>query len=133
MSKSIRLSEKHGVNPSLAKCFCCGDDYGVILFGRMKEDKEAPRTVHMGYCKKCEDAMKEGGVFIIEARPSDKMEDRENPYRTGRLVCIKEEAFKRIINIEIPKKRICYMEIAAFDKLFGDTFVEKAKEGGDKE
>lgn len=40
---SIRLSEKHGVNPMLASCFLCGEDTGEIaLLGKMKGDAAAP-------------------------------------------------------------------------------------------
>lgn len=38
MSKSIKLSPKHGVNPSVTHCECCGKEIGVALFGRLKGD-----------------------------------------------------------------------------------------------
>lgn len=41
----IRLSKKHGVNPSVTVCAVCGKDLGVALFGRLKGDVEAPRKV----------------------------------------------------------------------------------------
>ena len=39
---SILLSPKHGANPSVARCICCGKDYGVALLGKLKNDEEAP-------------------------------------------------------------------------------------------
>ena len=52
---SIPISPKHGVNPSLGLCFYCTKPKEVILFGRMKEDAEAPRQVvsNMDPCDKC--------------------------------------------------------------------------------
>ena len=38
---SITLSPKHGVNPSVLCCICCGKDYGVAMLGKLKGDKEA--------------------------------------------------------------------------------------------
>lgn len=42
MSKGIRVSEKHGVNPSITICPICGKETGIALLGKLKEDKEAP-------------------------------------------------------------------------------------------
>ena len=39
MSKGIKLSPKHGVNPSMDLCFWCGQPKGLILCGRMHEKK----------------------------------------------------------------------------------------------
>lgn len=39
---SIKLSPKHGVNPSILHCICCGKDYGIAMLGKLKGDKEAP-------------------------------------------------------------------------------------------
>lgn len=41
MDESIELSPKHGVNPSVPHCVCCGKDYGVALLGKM-EERNAP-------------------------------------------------------------------------------------------
>jgi hypothetical protein len=41
----IMVSEKHGVNPSLMRCPCCGKDTGVALLGRLPNDAEAPRQI----------------------------------------------------------------------------------------
>ena len=43
MSRSIRISEKHGVNPTIPICFYCGEDKNeVALLGKLHGDKEAP-------------------------------------------------------------------------------------------
>lgn len=94
MSKGITLSEKHGVNPGITQCFYCGEDSGLILYGKLKGDAEAPKRVVADYrpCTKCEELMKQG-VFLIEVRDG---ESGDNPYRTGRQWVITEEAVARI-------------------------------------
>ena len=91
----IRLSEKHGVNPSMGICFYCGEDDGTIaLPGRLRGDAEAPRRAvwSMEPCRKCKDWMKQG-VMVIEATG-----DADAPCRTGRLWVLKDDAIKRIFN-----------------------------------
>ena len=111
MSKSITLSEKHGVNPSITCCEVCGKETGVALFGRLKGDAEAPRKVAMGLCDDCKKVIDGGGIMIIEVQDGS---DQENPYRTGRVVgCSK--AFRERLGIPNP---IVYMEQSMFNQLF---------------
>jgi hypothetical protein len=84
---SIQLSAEFGLNPSVTKCFYCGEDCGVALFGTgfKKKDEhgylktaEAPRCVgviDMSPCIKCEDYMHQG-IIIISMRDGEgaKME-----------------------------------------------------------
>ena len=50
----IKLSPKHGANLSVDHCFVCGTDIGVVLFGRIKNDKEAPKNCCTGsLCDNC--------------------------------------------------------------------------------
>lgn len=112
---SITLSPKHGLNPSVTHCECCGKEIGVALFGRLKEDKEAPRDVAMGYCEDCQKVIDQKGLMIIEVRDG---ESGNNPYRTGRLVGITKDAKERMFkDIKSP---ICYMEQTMFQQLFGE-------------
>lgn len=116
----ITLSEKYGVNPSVEICTACGKDMGVVLFGAAYKDKEgktaeAPRQVCMGnVCPECQKVIDQGGIFFIEVRKGSQT----NPYRTGRLVAINNEAAERIFG-EI-KSKINYLEDDAFEKLFGE-------------
>lgn len=94
---TIRLSPKHGVNPMLTVCFFCGNDTGVALLGMLKGDAEAPKRacVDRTPCANCAEHTK-AGVFLIEV-DEEKSPDRNNPWRTGRLCVIKEEAIKRMV------------------------------------
>ncbi len=113
MSKSIELSPKHGVNPSVTHCECCGKEIGIAMFGKLKDDKEAPRDVYMGLCDDCQKVVDSGGLLIIEVRDG---ESGTNPYRTGRIVGIKKEAKERLF--KDLKSSMCYMENSMFSRLF---------------
>ena len=113
---SILLSPKHGVNPSITHCECCGKEIGIALLGKLKGDAEAPRDIAMGLCDDCQKVIDQDGLMIIEVRDG---ESGKNPYRTGRLVGITKEAKERMFNdINSP---ICYMEQTMFSQIFGEA------------
>ena len=52
--EGIILSEKHGLNSSLEVCLVCGKDMGIVMFGKLKDDIEAPKQVCLGnLCDEC--------------------------------------------------------------------------------
>ena len=80
---SIQLSPQHGVNPSVEQCFVCMKDVGVVLFGRMRGDAEAPRKVCLPNrepCDECKGYMDQG-VILISVDES-KTDDPQNPWRS---------------------------------------------------
>lgn len=98
MSKGIKLSPKHGVNPCIPTCFFCGKDRNeIVLFGKIgREDKEAPMKAIVDYepCEECQKKFAEG-VLLIEVTQSPEyigMPIAENAYPTGRYVVVKPEA-----------------------------------------
>lgn len=115
--ESITLSPKHGVNPSVTHCECCGKEIGLALFGRLKGDAEAPRDVAMGLCDDCKKVIDAQGLMIIEVRDG---ESGKNPYRTGRITGITKEAKDRLFKDF--DKSMAYMEQSMFSKLF-DEFI----------
>lgn len=115
---SITLSPKHGMNPSILHCVCCGKDYGIAMLGRLKEDKEAPRDISQGLCNDCQGVIDQGGCMFIEVRDGEK---GDNPYRTGRIIGVSKE-FKERNKIE---HSLNYMEYSLFNKLFGQATFSK--------
>lgn len=118
MSKSIRLSPQHGVNPSVMTCFYCGEAKGVALLGHIKGDKAAPRAACFDVepCDTCAGHMK-AGVLLISVRDGESGPD---PYRTGGWCVIKEEALARILNnaaliADIAKKRVAFLPDQVWD------------------
>lgn len=68
MSDSIKLSPKHGLNPSIPACFWCGQSKNEIaLMGKIdKEDSKAPMKLIVDYepCDKCKELFSKG-VHVI--------------------------------------------------------------------
>ena len=125
---SITLSEKHGLNPSLVRCFVCGElTNSIVLMGRLKDDAEAPRECMTGeLCDKCKELIeKQKGAFILEVT-DDTKKDEKNSYRTGRLVGITKEAKERW-NIASP---IVYMHKQLFSQMFDQYLNNKEETNG---
>lgn len=113
--ESIILSPKHGVNPSILHCQCCGKEYGIGLAGRLEGDAEAPKDVMYGFCDDCQKVVDQGGVMIVEVADGEGEKNPSNPYRTGRIVgCSKQ--YKERNNITTP---MIYMEQSMFQAIFG--------------
>ena len=103
---NIKLSDKHGVNPSINHCFICNKDTNIVLFGYIKGDKEAPKHCCTGdLCDDCKEKLKTH-VAIIE------MKNKTNPERTGRIAFVSRK------NIIIENKNIVYMTQEEFTKCF---------------
>lgn len=122
MNRGIRISEKHGVNPSVGVCFFCGEEDGtVILAGRLTGDAEAPRRAVWSHdpCPKCKEHMK-AGIVLISVDPA-RSPDHANPWRTGGWCVVKEEAFRRLFSgppVETSLKlRFAFVEDAVWDRV----------------
>ena len=107
MRGSIRLSDKHGVNPSLDICFFCGEATGVALLGRLRDDEEAPREAVYSYepCKACTEMMATGFTLVEaatlpykEGQPPISTVDGTDVYPSGAWVVMKTEAALRIFD-----------------------------------
>ena len=98
MSKSIKLSPKHGVNPCIPICFFCQQERNeIVLFGKIdREDSEAPMKAVVDYepCDECKKKFAEG-VLLIEVTQSPEvvnMPIAKDAYPTGRYVVVRPEA-----------------------------------------
>lgn len=121
----IRMSEKHGVNPSLLLCPICGEDSGVALVGRLPNDAEAPRRMlDQEPCKKCVDLMKQG-CFLIEV---DDPVQGEKPRRTGRMSVITDEGVRKAFDAQaaeqVIERRMAYITHSVWTSLGLDRFAE---------
>jgi hypothetical protein len=93
----LRISEKHGVNPSLAACCVCGNYTGeLLLLGRLPNDAEAPRRIVVSDtpCATCQEYMQQG-VVLVEVQDGKPVPNLQ-PRRTGRIAVVTAEAFDRI-------------------------------------
>lgn len=107
MSKPIRLSPNHGVNPCISVCFFCHEDKGEIaLMGKLPGDAKAPMRAILDYepCDKCKAAMAQGIALIgVTATPNNpgqppiRQKDAGDLYPTGSLVVMKPDAIRRML------------------------------------
>lgn len=104
MSKGIRVSEKHGVNPSITICPICGKETGIALLGKLKGDKEAPMRMLSDLCDDCVSKLGNDKIYILA------INDQE--YGTKGII-IKRSA----LNIPV-KGYMTLMKENEFDKVF---------------
>lgn len=113
MSKGIKLSEKHGVNPCIPVCFWCGEDKNeVAMLGKLPNDEKAPMKAVLDFepCDKCKSFMDQGITLI---GVTDKKPTSGAPcigdglYPTGAWSVIKEdsELCQQMLNIESEERR----------------------------
>lgn len=129
MKDSIRLSEKHGVNPSLLCCFVCGKEIGVALLGKLSNDKEAPKKIANGeLCDDCKEKIKNGYVAVVEVpdvEPNKKTLNIKDVKVSSRSVFVRKHFFTDKVDTS---KGILFC-----DKEAMDFFVSKNKEIEDSE
>jgi hypothetical protein len=116
---SIPLHPKHGLNPMVEICRLCGNETGSLLLLGNNCKTEAPRVGAMqdSVCDKCADVMKVG-IMFVEVRNG---ESGDNPYRTGNIWGLKEEAAERFIIepmwTQVKKSRVCFIEQSTANQL----------------
>ena len=136
MSKSIRISKKHGLNPTIPICFWCGEEKREIaLMGHVStkdnNDIEMPMHCIIDYepCEKCAAAWK-NAVIILETtekdikRPAISKNNDKNTYPTGSLVGITEDAASRIIEHDYKFGEVILLDEKPFKTLFADVISE---------
>ena len=121
MSRSIEVSPKHGLNPTIPVCFWCGKEKNEIaLMGRVREkdhngravrdsDVEMPMKAVLDYepCDCCKNLFSQG-VQVIECvehiqdgRPAiSKDENGNEVFPTGKHIVLRPEGAQRIFNID---------------------------------
>ena len=120
----MKLSREHGVNPSVEQCFVCMRDVGVVLFGQLPGDKEAPRRVCLGPdappCAECQEPQSKGVILI--SCDEEKTTDPKNPWRTGGWCVVRDDYIKRVVQskdvaAEILKHRVAFLPDDVWDTL----------------
>ena len=141
-NNSIRISPKHGVNPTIPICAWCGEPKNEIaLMGhigdkRKGEDFEAPRNCILDYvpCEHCAEQWS-AGVAILEAttqrptpyRPPIQQDKGVDIYPTMRMVVIRPESASQIFGQEMSAGQRILLEDTAFEQVFGEAL--RAQEG----
>lgn len=128
MSKGIRLSKKHGVNPTMGICFYCNKPTDTIaMLGALKGDAEAPKYSVLDYvpCKDCQ-KMFDTGIPLIEASTRDvwrtqmpltKSTEGEEVYPTGRYMVVTEEFGKMLFGDAAQLGRPLALDVEVYEAI----------------
>lgn len=119
MAKLLRLHKKYGVNPTIAKCFLCGEAKNEIALLGSAFPEEAPMYMVLDVepCEKCREKYLKIGVLLAEAERRENHFGKIDYYPNGKFLVIKDEAFKKVFNREIPPRKIVFVEIGLLDKI----------------
>lgn len=105
------MSDKSHVG--MMNCFFCGEAKGVVLDTKLRNSLPREGCYDKEPCDKCSGLMSKGVMFI--SVKEERSPDMQNPYRTGKLCVIKDEAVMRmrihpeeLLN-DIIKQRICFV------------------------
>lgn len=133
-NNNIKLSPKHGLNPTIPVCAWCGEPkneialMGMIGDRRKGEDLEAPKNCILDYepCDHCKEQWSQG-VAILEAttkrptpyRPPMQKDKGVDIYPTMRMVVIRAESASQIFGQEMSAGQRLLLEDEAFENIFG--------------
>lgn len=104
--KGIKISPKHGLNPTMGVCFFCGEPKEIALFGKLKNDEKAPERLVLDYepCDKCREQMEQGVTFIgvtfepnQDGQPPITENNEQKLYPTGAFMVVRDEAVERLL------------------------------------
>ena len=73
MGKSVTLSKKHGLNPSMVVCPICGKAESVALLGHIKGEEEAPRYIQGDICDECKARVTDNKCFVISVGEDQRL------------------------------------------------------------
>lgn len=142
MSKSIPISPKYGVNPTIPVCFYCGKDKNEIaLLGRITEkdprtgrairgsDLEAPMRMILDYepCDECKANFALGVALIgVSTEAPDNRQpvpssDGTEVYPTGSYAVMKPEAVTRVFGGEYKNGDRLYIQDELLKQLTGSA------------
>lgn len=90
---------------TIGACPICQGDLNLLLLDRRLRPKFEMKTViPTEVCDKCKEKYLKNGVMLI------------NP-NSGKLVVLKDSAFKRMFNKPLPSKKIAFTDDELLDKL----------------
>jgi len=103
-------------------CVVCGKEYDTnsLLLDKHLRDKFEHYTVTgWGKCPECD---KPGYVALVGADPDkstivDGNVKPDEAFRTGMIMWMKEEAFKKTFNVPIPEGKVVFIDRIAFEHL----------------
>lgn len=120
--------QKDKIGVALRYCFCCGKDLDIMIFQKKESYKdEVPSKFTDGtLCESCLGVVKQNGLLIVSVRDGEGKLHSKNPYRTGNIRGITEDAKHRIFGNDY-NETFTYMEDKMFNQLFNITKNDSSK------
>ena len=107
-------------------CYVCGEPIGVIVYDDRKEKYRSKKNTVVcsgSLCPECKKMVDYGGVFFIEVK--DGSNGLENPYRTGRVICIHESDVKKVLKnyqpVNLVEKWLFSVMFPKYEKVDGGS------------
>ena len=138
----IKLSPKHGLNPTIPVCFYCGEEKNeVALLGKIdKNDSEAPMRCIINYepCDKCKEKQKDYVLLVTatEKPQGDLPPIQGNLYPIpGKSLWAKDDAVKswfREAANPVIEKRMAFIDEEIFNQIV-ELYKKAEEEANGKE
>ena len=116
---NIQLHKEFGLNPTMPQCFVCKKETGEIALLGNNYKGQAPMHLILSIepCEACRKEYLTNGVLLVEAENHFGRGNKIEKRPTGSFSILKDEAFKRIFNCEIPKEKIAMVEVGLLHKI----------------
>lgn len=122
------------IGTAIPRCFFCGEQKNLIImnssintYAAKKVNDAHNKVIDMEPCDECKKLMKQG-VMLVSVKDGS---DQTNPYRTGNLAVMKDEAIQRIVEPPMAeillKKRFGFVEDSMWN-LMGLPTAQEYKE-----
>ena len=126
---AIKLHKDFGLNPTISKCILCQKEKNEIALLGSSYKEQAPMymVTSIEPCKECKEKYLKHGVMLVEAeiKPHGYVQQKFDYVPNGNISVIKDNAFKKLFNQEIPNGKICFVEIGLLTKIGALNVKEK--------
>lgn len=127
---ALRLSKKHGLNPSIGVCpICLKDNQEILLLGKLPGDAEAPMRVPSNICNECKSKIEEGfyPLVVIKDIPERMVKNglisMEDAKREGHILFVKKESMSNV-----PDSLFSYIPESLYRQMVNNTGEKNPEE-----
>jgi len=108
---------------SLQLCFICRtESTGILLQNKnMNKPRLESKTIGLEVCDKCKKKYLSKGVLLIGMIEGLENYGKKPKTPTGNFIVIKDSAFKKIFDFEIPKGKIGFCDEKILNKIQEDS------------
>lgn len=127
---ALRLSKKHGLNPSIGVCpICLKDNQEILLLGKLPGDVEAPMRALSNICNECKSQIEKGfyPLVVIKDIPERMIKNglvsMKDAKREGHILFVKKESMSNV-----PDSLFSYIPESLYKQLVNSTGEKNPEE-----